>query len=87
MLNMVPVQFERNAVRAIASPMPEFHCFFLDAADQVAATLTVWRETLNEAQAYADKVLAASDHVGVEVWVGGRRLYRSRKPGPSTLCE
>jgi hypothetical protein len=61
--------------------MPEFHCFFLDAVDQVAATLTINCRTDKEALSRADNMLAASDHVGVEVWIGGRRLYRSRKSG------
>jgi hypothetical protein len=43
------------------------------------ATLTIYCETDDEAQARADKTLAASDHMGVEVWIGGRRLYRARK--------
>jgi hypothetical protein len=61
--------------------MPEFHCFFLDAADEVAATLTINCRTDKEALSRADNMLATSDHVGVEVWIGGRRLYRSRKSG------
>jgi hypothetical protein len=61
--------------------MPEYHCFFLDAADEVAATLTIRCGTDNEAQSRADKILAVSDHAGVEIWIGGRSLYRSRKPG------
>jgi len=61
--------------------MSEYHCFFLDAADRVAATVTIrcWNDT--EAQTRADKILAATDHTGVEIWFGGRSLYRSRKPG------
>jgi hypothetical protein len=61
--------------------MPEYHCFFLDAADRVTATLTISCGTDNEAQTVADKMLAASDHAGVEIWIAGRSLYRSRKPG------
>ena len=61
--------------------MPEYHCFFLDAADDVAATLTIRCGTDNEAQSRADNFLAVSDHVGVEIWIAGRRLYRSRKLG------
>jgi hypothetical protein len=61
--------------------MPEYHCFFLDAADEVAATLTIRCGTDNEAQSRADKILAVSDHAGVEIWIGGRSLYRSRKSG------
>ena len=59
--------------------MLNYHCFFLDSADRVAATLTVYCKTDNEAQVRADQMLAISDHVGVEVWIGGRRLYRVRK--------
>ena len=67
--------------------MLEYHCFFLDAADRVAATLTIRCGTDYEAQSRADKMLAVSDHAGVEIWIRGRRLYRSRKPGfyPATL--
>ena len=61
--------------------MPEYHCFFLDAADRVAATLTIRCRTDDEAQSRADKMLAVSEHAGVEIWFGGRSLYRSRKPG------
>jgi hypothetical protein len=61
--------------------MPEYHCFFLDAADQVAATVTIRCGTDHEAQFRADKMLAVSDHAGVEIWRGGRSLYRSKKPG------
>jgi hypothetical protein len=65
--------------RCVVKAMPEYHCFFLDAADQVAAILTISCRTDNEARSRADKMLAASDHVGVEIWIGGRRLHRSRK--------
>jgi len=61
--------------------MPDYHCFFLDAADRVAATLTISSTTDGEAQSRADRMLASSDHAGVEIWAGGRTLYRSRKPG------
>ncbi|HUL07112.1 MAG TPA: hypothetical protein VLV76_12315 [Candidatus Acidoferrum sp.] len=61
--------------------MSEYHCFFLDAADQVAATVTIRCRTEAEAQTRADNILAASNHAGVEIWIGGRSLYRSRKPG------
>ena len=61
--------------------MPEYHCFFLDAAERVTATLTISSRTDSEAQACADKMLATSEHAGVEIWIGGRSLYRSRKPG------
>jgi hypothetical protein len=67
----------RRAMKA----MPEYHCFFLDAAGQVAATLTIRCGTDDEAQSLTGKMLAVSDHVGVEIWIGGRSLYRSRKPG------
>jgi hypothetical protein len=60
--------------------MPEYHCFFLDVADEVAATLTIRCGTDNEAQSRADEILAISDHAGVEIWIGGRSLYRSRNP-------
>jgi hypothetical protein len=61
--------------------MPEYHCFFLDAADRVAATLTISSRTDCEAQSRADSILAASDHAAAEIWSDGRSLYRSRKPG------
>jgi len=61
--------------------MSEYHCFFLDAADRVAETLTIRCRTALEAQSSADKMLAVSDHAGVEIWFGGRSVYRSRKPG------
>jgi hypothetical protein len=66
------IQFKKRA------PMREYHCFFLNAADQVAAILTISCME-NEAQSRAESILTASDHVSVEVWTGGRRLYRSRK--------
>jgi hypothetical protein len=47
------------------------------------ATLTIYCKTDNEAQARADKILAASDHMSVEVWIGGRRLYCVRKSNSS----
>lgn len=61
--------------------MLEYHCFFVDAADRVVATLTIRCRTDDEAQSRADKMLAVSDHAGVEIWIRGRSLYRSRKPG------
>ena len=61
--------------------MLEYHCFFLDAADRVAAALTIRCRTDDEAQSRADKMLAVSEYAGVEIWIGGRSLYRSRKPG------
>jgi hypothetical protein len=79
--------YSNGRIARATKAMSEYHCFFLDAADQVAATLTICCGTDNEAQSRADEMLAVSDHAGVEIWIGGRSLYRSRKPGfyPGTL--
>jgi hypothetical protein len=71
----------RRAARHVMKAMPDYHCFFLDAADQVTATLTISSTTDSEAQSRADRMLASSNHAAVEIWFGCRSVYRSRKPG------
>ena len=67
--------------------MQEYHCFFVDSADQVVTTLTIHCRNDSEARTRANKLLETGNHIGVEVWIDGRKLYHLWKPGfdPSTL--
>ena len=62
--------------------MPIYRYYFLDAADHVSATGLVDCETDDQVHARADRLLASSDHAGIEVWDGGRHVYRADKPRP-----
>jgi hypothetical protein len=60
--------------------MPIYRYYFLDASDHVSATGLADCETDEQVQARADRLLAGSDHAGIEVWDGGRHIYRADKP-------
>jgi hypothetical protein len=62
--------------------MPIYRYYFLDPADHVSATGLIDCETDDQLQAHAHRLLAGSDHAGIEVWDGGRHVYRVDKPCP-----
>jgi hypothetical protein len=62
--------------------MPIYRYYFLDAADHVSATGLVECESDEQVQVRADRLLASSGHAGIEVWAGGRNVYRADKPAP-----
>ena len=59
--------------------MSSYRCFFLDAANRVAAPDFIDCDTDGETCIRADVLLAASSHIGVDVWDRGRQVYRARK--------
>ena len=59
--------------------MPIYRCYFLNAQDCVIATELIDCADDNRAQARADKMLAASDHAGIEIWERDRYAYRANK--------
>jgi len=62
--------------------MPIYRYYFLDATDHVSATGLVDCETDDQVQARANRLLNSSRHAGIEVWDGGRHVYRADKPRP-----
>ena len=62
--------------------MSSYRYIFLDSSDHVADYHVIDSETDTQAQARADRLLAASNHPGIEVWDHGRHVYRARKPDP-----
>jgi hypothetical protein len=56
-----------------------YRFYYLDSADRIAATDVIYCDTDAQAQARADKLLAASDHPGIEVWERSQAVYRARK--------
>ena len=62
--------------------MPIYRYYFLDAADHVSATGLLDCDTDDQVQAPADRLLASSGHADIEVWDGGRHVYRSDKSHP-----
>jgi hypothetical protein len=71
-----------DAVGTSAPLMSMYRYYFLDAADHVSATGLIDCETGEQVQARADRMLAGSDHAGIDVWDGGRRVYRADKSHP-----
>jgi hypothetical protein len=61
--------------------MPSYRCYFLDATDRVAATELIDCENDGLVLARADRMLAAGDHAGIEIWDRGRHVYRADKSG------
>jgi hypothetical protein len=59
--------------------MPSYRYCFLDSTDQIAEFHVIAGETDGEAQTRADRLLAACDYPGIEVWDHGRQVYRARK--------
>lgn len=55
------------------------YCYYLDSADRIASTDVVYCDTDARAQARADRLLAASDCTGIEIWDRSRVVYRARK--------
>jgi hypothetical protein len=56
-----------------------YRFYYLDAADRVASTDVIYCDTDAQAQARADRLLAASDHPSIEVWDRIQVVYRARK--------
>jgi hypothetical protein len=61
--------------------MPSYRYCFLDSADRIAEFQVIAGLTDDDAQTRADRLLAACDYPGIEVWDRGRHVYRARKPG------
>jgi hypothetical protein len=61
--------------------MPSYRYCFLDSADRIAEFQVIAGLTDGDAQTRADRLLAACDYPGIEVWDRGRHVYRARKPG------
>jgi hypothetical protein len=59
--------------------MSVYRFYYLDSTDRVAAADVIHCDTDAQAQARADKLLAASDHPGIEVWDRSQIVYRARK--------
>jgi len=56
-----------------------YRLYYLDSANRVVATEVLHCDTDADAQARADKLLAASDHPGIEVWDRIQVVYRAQK--------
>ena len=63
--------------------MPNYRVYFLDTANHVMATELIDCDTDAHAQERAGKLLAASEHTGIELWDGPWKLYRADKPAGS----
>ena len=59
--------------------MSSYRYILLDSADHVADYHVIESETDRQAQARADRLLAAYDYRGIEVWDRDRKVYRARK--------
>jgi hypothetical protein len=59
--------------------VPVYRFYYLDSADRVAATEVIHCDTDAQAQARADRLLAATDHSGIEVWDRSQVVYHVRK--------
>jgi hypothetical protein len=59
--------------------MSVYRFYYLDSANRIAAADVGYCDTDAEAQARADKLLAASGHSGIEVWDRLQVVYRARK--------
>ena len=59
--------------------MSSYRYIFLDSSDHVADFHVIACETDTQAQARADRLLAAYDYRGIEVWDRDRKVYRARK--------
>ena len=65
--------------------MPSYRYCFLDSADCIAEFHVIAGGTDGEAQIRADRLLAACNYPGIEVWDRGRHVYRARKATRSIL--
>jgi len=59
--------------------MSRYRYHFLDSADHVADFHLIECETDSQAQARADRLLAACGYPGIEFWDRDRKVYRARK--------
>jgi hypothetical protein len=59
--------------------MSSYRYIFLDSCDHVADYHVIDSETDTQAQARADRLLAACGYPGIEVWDRDRKVYRVRK--------
>jgi hypothetical protein len=62
--------------------VPSYRCYYLDAADRVAATDVIECENDAQAQARADIMLTACGYPGIEIWHRDRKVYRVLKTDP-----
>jgi hypothetical protein len=61
--------------------MSSYRCYFLDAANHVAADRFIECGTDNLAQARADELLADTAYPAMEVWDGARFVYQAIQHG------
>ena len=59
--------------------MPSYRCYFLDAANHVAADRFVECGTDRLAQARADELLADTGYRAMEIWDGARFVYQAMR--------
>ena len=77
-LRIFPISlFSAWARGGAAVPVDRF--YYLESADRVAATEVIYCDTDAQAQARADRLLAATDHPGIEVWDRSQVVYRTRR--------
>jgi len=67
--------------------MPSYRYCFLDSVDRIAEFQVIAGRTDGEAQARADRLLAACGYPGIEVWDSGRQVYRARKADGLTRAK
>jgi hypothetical protein len=64
--------------------MASYRYYFLDATDHVTSTGLIECDTDSEAQICADRLLAGSNHEGIEVWNGSRQIHYAQKAPKAT---
>jgi hypothetical protein len=57
--------------------MPFYRCFVIGRDDKVESAMVLDADTDNAAQIEAEKILELRRCFAVEVWYGGRRVYRA----------
>ncbi len=61
--------------------MSSYRCYFLDAANHVAADRFVECGTDGLAQARADELLAVTEYPAMVIWDGARFVYQAMRRG------
>jgi hypothetical protein len=72
-------QFDATGQAAKHGALTVYRLYYLDSADRIAAADVIYCDADAEAQARADKLLAASNHSGIEVWDRVQVVYRAWK--------
>ena len=67
--------------------MSSYRCYFLDAANHVAADRFVECGTDGLAKARADELLADSSYPAMELWDGTRFVYQATRHGRRPLVN